>query len=104
MSEASSMSVSLNIPNDRKSKLSRMLTLERLIEWINAQELDEFTTKGLIDIAKRYPSHALPTFKKNFNIMLQRVRSQRKAEDVAPVVEIVEETPSDEETLNSEWK
>jgi hypothetical protein len=57
-----------------------MITLERLSEWIQKQELDEYTTKGLIELASRYPNSSLGSFKKNFNLMINRVRAKRKKE------------------------
>lgn len=56
------------------------LTLDKLIEWIKLQNLDDYTTKSLIEMAARYPNAALPAFRKNFNLMLHRVRMQREKE------------------------
>jgi len=110
MSEAASMNFSVTIPGKSRSpRIARMLTLERLIEWIKSQDLDEHTTKSLIYLASRYPSHALPLFKKNFNLMLQRARAMRKADSTGPVekkeAEPVAETfESLDAGLNQVWK
>lgn len=110
MSEASSMNFSVNVPGKGKTHIGRMFTLERLVEWIKAQELDEHTTKSLIYLASRYPSHALPLFKKNFNLMLQRARAMRKSDSEEPITKIIENTPtignfsSLDAGLNQTWK
>ncbi len=80
MTEASEINISISTGDNSSSKFSRMVTLERVIAWINRQGLDDFTTKGLIEAASRYPTTALPSFRKNFNLMLQRVRAKRKKE------------------------
>jgi hypothetical protein len=64
----------------RKSTISQAVTLESISNWIRAQELDEYTTKGLIDIASKYPNQALSSFRKNINVMIARVRQKRKEE------------------------
>jgi hypothetical protein len=110
MSEASSMNFSVSVPGKGKTNIGRMFTLERLVEWIKAQELDEHTTKSLIALASRYPSHALPLFKKNFNLMLQRARAMRKSDSEEPITKITENTPtignfsSLDAGLNQTWK
>ena len=112
MSEAASMNFSVTIPGKSRSpRIARMLTLERLIEWIKSQDLDEHTTKSLIYLASRYPSHALPLFKKNFNLMLQRARAMRKADSTGPVEKKEAEAEPVTETfesldagLNQTWK
>lgn len=55
-------------------------TFQDLSDWIRAQGLDEYTTEGLIQLASRTPTSALASFRKNFNIMVARVRQQRKKE------------------------
>ena len=68
----------------RKTTIHPQLTLDRLIQWIKNQELDEYTTQGLIDLAKGYPTHALPNFRRNFAVMLSRVRAKRTREQGVP--------------------
>lgn len=83
MSEAGRMDIHISIPGDddgRPRKLRRLLTLDDLVSWIRLQELDDYTTNGLIEIASRYPTHALPMFRKNINIMINRVRAKRRKE------------------------
>jgi len=81
MNEPTKMNVSVTMESHgRKTKVARMLTLDVIIKWIERQELDEYTTKGLIDLASKYPTQALPSFRRNFNLMLQRVRAKRKLE------------------------
>lgn len=112
MPEASNLSVSLmSDQGSRKTKIARMLTLESMIEWIRSQGLDEFTTKGLIELASKYPYNALPSFKKNFNLMLQRVRAKRQKEGEVEREKTIEKEPKEpkqnfksfEEGLNSNW-
>lgn len=81
MSEPSSINAKIQIPNQGKSgKLQRILTLDIISEWIKIQGFDEYTTNGLIELASKYPAQALPSFKRNFNLMIERVRAQRKRE------------------------
>lgn len=83
MSEPSSLKVSVSIDGaeGRRSNVQRLMTAGRVIEWINRQEgLDDYTKNGLIDMVKRYPTAALPSFHRNFNQMIQRVRAKRKKE------------------------
>jgi len=79
MNEASSLSISFN--DKPKGILPANLTLEKIIDFIRSQELDEHTTKGLIELASTYPTNAFPTFKKNINLMIQRTRAKRTQEE-----------------------
>lgn len=82
MSEPTKMNISVTSESHgRKSRVTRALTLDKVIEWIKSHEdFDDFTINGLIEIASKYPNTALPSFRKNFNIMLARVRQKRSAE------------------------
>lgn len=80
MSETSSIKAQVYVPGKSSSRLQRQLTLEVVTEWIKIQGFDDYTTNGLIEIAERYPTQALPSFRRNFNIMLERVRQKRKIE------------------------
>ena len=66
--------------NDKRRQLQKLLTLETISEWIRLQGFDEYTTNGLIEMASKYPTRALPGFRKNFNLMIERVRAKRRAE------------------------
>lgn len=74
----------------------RLMTLEVITEWIRLQGLDEYTTQGLIEIAGRYPTQALPSFRKNFNLMIARVRAKRQEEQNQP-------TNETEEVQSEDW-
>jgi len=78
MSEAGSIKAQVYVPGKSGGKLQRQLTLDTIVSWIKVQGLDEYTTNGLIELAKRYPTQAFPSFRKNFNLMIERVRSKRK--------------------------
>lgn len=80
MSETSSIKAQVYVPGKSSSRLQRQLTLEVVIEWIKIQGFDEYTTNGLIKIAEKYPTQALPNFRRNFNLMIERVRQKRKQE------------------------
>lgn len=81
MSEPSRLSISVSAESHgRTSRVGKMLTLERIVEYIEKQGLDEYTTKGLIEEASKYPHQALGSFRRNFNLMIQRVRARRKKE------------------------
>jgi hypothetical protein len=73
----------------------RMMTLEVITDWIRLQGLDEYTTNGLIEIAGRYPTQALPHFRRNFNLMIARVRAKRQEEQNPPVDETTEDWATD---------
>lgn len=99
--EAQSIKAQIYVPGKEKGRgLQRQLTFEKISEWIRLQGLDEYTTEGLIKLASRYPTQALPSFRKNFNLMIQRVRQQRKKEMgqlEEPVQEIPPEPPVETE-------
>ena len=59
---------------------NRQLTLERVVMYIKKHGFDDYTTNGLIELASSYPTNALPSFRKNFNLMIARVRQKRKEE------------------------
>jgi hypothetical protein len=80
MSEPSSIRAQVYIPGKRKGGLRQQLTLEIISNWIKLQGFDEYTTNGLIQLASKYPTQALPSFRKNFNLMIERVRTKRRAE------------------------
>jgi hypothetical protein len=81
MSEPSSIKASVYVPGKSSGGvLQRQLTLEIISDWIKIQGFDEYTTQGLIDLASKYPTQALPSFRKNFNIMIERVRAKRRKE------------------------
>lgn len=80
MSETSSIRAQVYVPGKSSSRLQRQLTLEVIVSWIKIQGFDDYTTQGLIELAERYPTQALPSFRRNFNIMVERVRQKRKLE------------------------
>lgn len=80
MSEPTSIKAQVFIPGKGKSRLQRQLTLEIISNWIKLQGFDEYTTNGLIELASKYPTQALPSFRRNFNLMIERVRQKRRQE------------------------
>lgn len=81
MNEPSSIRAQVYVPGkDKSSVLKRQLTFSIISDWIKLQGLDEYTTNGLIEMASKYPTQALPSFRKNFNIMINRVREKRRNE------------------------
>jgi hypothetical protein len=80
MSEATSIKAKVSIPGRTHTKLARQLTFQMISEWIRLQGLDDYTTQGLIEMASKYPTQALPSFRKNFNLMIERVRVKRRSE------------------------
>lgn len=81
MSEPSRLAISVSTDSVRRpNNVGKMLTLERIVDYIEKQGLDEYTTKGLIEEASKYPHQALGSFRRNFNLMIQRVRARRKKE------------------------
>lgn len=92
MSEPSKLNISVtHESHGRKTHISRVVTLEGVINWIKGHQFDDYTTNGLIEIASKYPNQALPSFRKNFNVMIARVRQKRKTEQ--GVVSNVKEEP-----------
>lgn len=59
---------------------NRQLTFEIISDWIKLQGLDDYTTTGLIEMASKYPTTALQSFRRNFNLMIARVRQKRREE------------------------
>ena len=80
---------------------NRQLTLERVISYIQKHGFDEYTTNGLIDLASSYPTNALPSFRKNFNLMIARVRQKRK-EEQHELENKTERKPNGEENSQSQ--
>lgn len=80
MGEPTSIKAQVFIPGKGRSKLNRLLTLDTISDWIKLQGFDDYTTNGLIDLASKYPTQALPSFRRNFNLMIERVRAKRRAE------------------------
>ena len=88
MAEAQGINAKIYVPGNNgqykklggRGGLKRLLTLDDLVKMIKLQGLDEYTTNGLIELASRYPTQALPSFKRNINLMIQRVRAKRKLE------------------------
>ena len=76
----------------------KLLTFDMISDWIRVQGFDEYTTNGLIDLAARYPTQALPSFRRNFNLMIARVRAKRQKEQNQPLntQAVEEDVPSDE--------
>ena len=84
MSEGNQIQAKIVIPGHLKDKNrkgpNRQLTFGIVSEWIKLQGFDDYTTNGLIDLASKYPTNALPSFRRNFNLMIARVRQQRHEE------------------------
>lgn len=80
MGEPTSIKAKVHIPGKSSGKLQRQLTFEIISGWIKLQGFDEYTTNGLIELASKYPTQALPSFRRNFNLMIERVRVKRRAE------------------------
>jgi hypothetical protein len=81
MSEVNKFQFSVDSGSSSNSPpLKRVETLERTVQWIIRQGHDEYTTQGLIELAQKYPTTALPSFRKNYQLMLNRVRAKRKKE------------------------
>jgi hypothetical protein len=92
MNEPSKMAFKVNAGERKPSKIGRLLTLDQIKEWIAKQGFDEYTTKGLIELASNYPTQALPHFQRNFNLMLQRVRQKRHQEQQGVIHAIKEDS------------
>jgi hypothetical protein len=101
MSETSSIRAQVYVPGKSGSRLQKQLTLEVITNWIKIQGFDEYTTQGLIELAQKYPTQALPSFRKNFNIMLERVRQKRKQEQRGQVPNNEKEETNGEENIES---
>lgn len=92
MSEAQQIQAKIIIPGQvSRPPVQRPLTLDTICDWIKLQGLDDYTTNGLIELARRYPAQALPSFRKNFNLMIQRVRQKRRQEQNQPLDEPIKE-------------
>ena len=94
--EASQIRTQVYMPGKGKSShVGRPLTLGMIADWIKLQGFDEYTTNGLIELAEKYPTQALPHFRRNFNLMIQRVRAKRKQE----TDQAIDERPAGERPL-----
>lgn len=104
MSEATSIKASVIMPGKNKGRLQRLLTFEVISEWIRLQGFDDYTTNGLIELAAKYPTQALPSFRKNFNLMIERVRQKRRREQepVKPVEPVEEKEQNASEEISQD--
>lgn len=83
MGEGNQIKAKIFVPSQKdkdRGRPSRMLTFDMISDWIRLQGFDEYTTNGLIELAARYPTNALPSFRRNFNLMIARVRQKRREE------------------------
>ncbi len=98
MGEPTSINASVYVPGQSNSRMQGLLTLETITNWIKLQGLDDYTTNGLIDLAKKYPTQALPSFRKNFNLMIERVRLKRRQDqnEAQTLIEKKEDTNAEE--------
>ena len=101
MSNKINVGVTVNGEGNRRGPL-RQITLEVVTEWIKLQGFDEYTTNGLIEMASRYPTQALPSFRRNFNLMIQRVRQKRKQEQGEDVSNVVQKPIKQSEPIQEE--
>lgn len=81
---------------------NRQLTFETISEWIRLQGFDEYTEQGLIDLAAKYPTSALRSFRRNFNLMIARVRQMRRQEQEPVEVQPEQEMQDAQEESFSE--
>lgn len=100
MGEPTSIQAQVYVPGKGSGRLQRMLTFEMISNWIKLQGFDEYTTNGLIELASKYPTQALPSFRKNFNLMIERVRQKRRQEQRAKPPEEKEESNGEESSKN----
>lgn len=97
MGEPTSIKAKVYVPGKEKGGgLKRLLTLETVTAWIRLQGFDDYTTEGLIALASQYPTQALPQFRKNFNLMIERVRAKRKREINAQANKVAAERQHDD--------
>jgi len=83
--EGNAIQAKILVPDRLKSEdhrvgPNRQLTFGVISDWIRLQGFDEYTENGLIELAAQYPTSALKSFRKNFNLMIARVREQRRRE------------------------
>jgi len=85
LSNAESLNFKVSIPGDaeRKPCNFKFLTLDKMVAWINAQNIDEAVKQELIIKARTYPTCALPSFRKNFPRHLSR--AQKIVRDKTPL-------------------
>lgn len=85
LSNAESMNFKVTIPGDdrRKPCNFKVLTLEKMVKWIDDQNVEQAVKEELIKKARTYPTFALPSFKKNFTIHLSK--AQKIVRDKTPL-------------------
>lgn len=106
MSSGNQINAKVSIPEHYKDKKrkgpNRQLTLEIIKGWIKLQGFDEYTTNGLIELAEGYPTNALPNFRRNFNLMIARVRQKRREEQHEQDRNITKPEPERKENAEEE--
>jgi hypothetical protein len=84
MNSAENLNFKVVIPgDDRKTCNFKILTLDKIVKWINDQSLDQTVKEELIKKAKTYPNSSLSSFRKNFSKHLSR--AQKIARDKTPL-------------------
>ena len=109
--EANKMNFRVTLPGDdekthnQRNTARPMITLDKVVSWVRSLDLDEYTTNGLIKLAEGYPYGSLPMFRKNFDVMLARVRQTRLQEEIKnseKVEEVLKEEIVEETNLQVE--
>ena len=110
MSDGNQISTKINMPGNHKDPTrvgpNIQFTFEIISRWIRLPGMDEYTTNGLIELASKYPTAALPSFRKNFNLMIARVRQKRRQEQHAqpPVIQQIESEENGKEISQRDIK
>lgn len=75
MNSAENLNFKVVIPgNERKSCNFKVLTLDKVVGWINNQDLDQEVKEELIKKAGTYPNSSLLSFRKNFSKHLSKAQ------------------------------
>lgn len=84
MKNTEGINFKIELPGEKRKPCKlQYLTLDQLIRWINAQNIDEAVKEELIKKAKGYPNFALSSFKKNFPTHLSK--AQKVVRDKTPL-------------------
>ena len=84
MNNAENLNFKVVVPGDeRKACNFKVLTLDKVVTWLNNQNLDQKVKDELIKKARTYPTSSLSSFKKNFSKHLSK--AQKVVRDKTPL-------------------
>jgi hypothetical protein len=84
MNSAENLNFKVVIPGDERKPCNfKTVTLDKVVKWINGQNVEQSVKEELIKKARTYPSGSLSSFRKNFSKHLSK--AQKIVRDKTPL-------------------